>query len=144
MSHSSDMPVHESLSLLNELGVVEWLSNDVAASTRLIVNAVAAALLDTENPADFMPRDLEWPKAVTDTLPNQIECDDWFDLLSGGVMETVVLNADAIGYSISDHDSMLTHARASHLALRFARAWTNLASDAFSKAMASAQPLGRG
>lgn len=139
MSHPSEMSVPESLSLLNELGMVEWLSNDVAASTQLIVNAVAAELLDTDDPTDFMPRGLEWPEAITDTLPDQVGCDSWFDLLSENILEAVELNADAIGRSISDHDSMLTDREAIDLAQQFANEWTRYARASLREAMKSSR-----
>jgi hypothetical protein len=133
MSNTSDMQIHESLALLNELNLIEWLSRDVEASTRLVINALVVSLLDTDDPVEYLPSSPS--DAVVEVLTNQRLNKDWFELVSGSFFDGVELNAQSIGYSISDLDSMLTDEEAKQAAVAFAKDWESQARTAIRKAV---------
>jgi hypothetical protein len=133
MSNTSDMQIHESLALLNELNLIEWLSRDVEASTRLVINALVVSLLDTDDPVEYLPSSPS--DAVVEVLTNQRLNKDWFELVSGSFFDDVELNAQSIGYSISDLDSMLTDEEAKQAAVAFAKDWESQARTAIRKAV---------
>lgn len=133
MSNASDMQIHESLALLNELNLIEWLSRDVESSTRLVINALVGCLLDTDDPVEYLPSSPS--DAVVEVLTNQRLNKDWFELVSGSLFDGVELNAQSIGYSISDLDSMLTDEEAKQAAVAFAKDWESQARTAIRKAV---------
>jgi len=133
MSNTSDMQIHESLALLNELNLIEWLSRDVEASTRLVINALVVSLLDTDDPVEYLPSSPS--DAVVEVLTNQRLNKDWFELVSGSFFDDVELNAQSIGYSISDLDSMLTDEEAKQAAVAFAKDWESQARTAIRRAV---------
>jgi len=133
MSDAPDMQVHESLALLNRLNLIEWLSSDVEYSTRLVINAAFHDLLDTEDPEDFFPS--SWSDAIKEALTNWHPPEDLFDLASGHYVDGIELNAQSIGFSISDHDSMLTDEEAEKAAIGFAKEWASNVRLALRKAI---------
>lgn len=121
MSGESGMQIHESLALLNDLHLIEWLSQDVESSTRTVVNALVSDLLETEDPREYLPS--SWSDAVIQVMTNEVLLEDWFDLLSGRFRDTVELNADSIGFAISGYDSMLTDREGKQVAIDSAQEW---------------------
>lgn len=121
MSGESGMQIHESLALLNDLHLIEWLSQDVESSTRTFVNALVSDLLETEDPREYLPS--SWSDAVIQVMANEVLLEDWFDLLSGRFRDTVELNADSIGFAISGCDSMLTDREGKQVAIDSAQEW---------------------
>lgn len=125
MSKESDMQLHESLALLNDLHLIEWLSRDVESSTRTIMNALVSELLETDDPVEYQPA--SWSDAVIEVMTNQVMPVDWFDLCNGCLYDVVELNAQSIGSAISDLDSMLTDEEAKQTALTYAKEWESKA-----------------
>lgn len=121
MSGESGMQIHESLALLNDLHLIESLSQDVESSTRTVVNALVSDLLETEDPREYLPS--SWSDAVIQVMTNEVLLEDWFDLLSGRLRDTVELNADSIGFAISGYDSMLTDREGKQVAIDSAQEW---------------------
>lgn len=133
MSHDSDMQIHDSLALLNELNLIKWLSRDVESSTRLVINALVGSLLETDDPVEYRPSSPS--DAVIETLTSECLNKDWFELVSGRFLDAVELNVQSIGFRISDDDSTLTDEEAKHAALAFAKEWEAQARTAIRKAV---------
>ena len=121
MSYDSEMQIHESFALLNELNLIEWFSRDVGLSTRLFINTLVGYLLNTDDAVLFRP--FSESDAVIEILTNRGMNEDWFELISGNFYEAVELNAQSIGLAISDLDSMLTDEEAKQAALTYAKEW---------------------
>src|SRR5690554_4923012 len=115
------MQIHESLALLNDLHLIEWLSQDVESSTRTVVNALVSDLLETDDPRECRPA--SWSDAVIQVMTNEVFLEDWFDLLSGRFRDAIELNADSIGFAISGYDSMLTDREGKKVAIDSAHGW---------------------
>ena len=133
MSNAQDMKIHESLALLNDLHLIEWLTRDVEESTRTIVNALVSELLETDDPVEYQPA--SWSDAVIEVMTTEFMPEDWFDLVNGNFYEAVELNSQSIGFCISNHDSMMTDEEAKQAALTYAKEWESKAKFALKQAI---------
>jgi hypothetical protein len=100
------MKLSESLALLNDLGITDWISRDTEESTRLVVNAIAGYFLESKDPYDFRP-------GIESDYVNDYFIDhsweiDWFSILSLDFVEAVELNINSIALSINDSDPMMS------------------------------------
>ena len=99
------MKLSESLALLNDLRITDWISRDTEDSTRLVINAIAGHFLEGKDPYDFRP--FIESEYVNDYFIEHLWEIDWFSILSGDFVEAVELNINSIAISINDHDPMM-------------------------------------
>ena len=99
------MKLSESLELLNDLGMIDWFSRDTEISTRLVVNAIAEYLFESNDPFDFRPY-IESEFVYDYFMENSWEI-DWYSILSREFIEAVELDINSIASSINDSDSMM-------------------------------------
>ena len=100
------MKLSESLQLLNDLGITDWASKDTNEFTRLVINAAAEYLLESNDPFEFRPY-IESDSAYNYFVDHSWEL-DWYTILSGSFIEAVELNINMIAFSINDFDPLMS------------------------------------
>lgn len=109
------MKLSESLQLLNDLGITDWASKDTNEFTRLVINAAAEYLLESNDPFEFRPY-IESDSVYNYFVDHSWEL-DWYTILSGSFIEVVELNINMIAFSINDVDQS-TNERRRHQGIR--------------------------
>lgn len=100
------MKLSESLQLLNDLGITDWASKDTNEFTRLVINAAAEYLLESNDPFEFRPY-IESDSVYNYFVDHSWEL-DWYTILSGSFIEVVELNINMIAFSINDVDPLMS------------------------------------
>ncbi|WP_205341536.1 hypothetical protein [Denitrificimonas caeni] len=100
------MKLSESLQLLNDLGITDWASKDTNEFTRLVINAAAEYLLESNDPFEFRPY-IESDSVYNYFVDHSWEL-DWYTILSGSFIEAVELNINMIAFSINDFDPLMS------------------------------------
>ena len=100
------MKLSESLQLLNDLGITDWASKDTNELTRLVINAAAEYLLESNDPFEFRPY-IESDSVYNYFVDHSWEL-DWYTILSGSFIEAVELNINMIAFSINDFDPLMS------------------------------------
>lgn len=99
------MKLSESLELLNDLGITDWIARDMEEATRLAVNAIAEHFLGDSDPFNFRPY-IESEFVYDYFIENSWEI-DWYSLLSGDFADDVELDITSIALSINDSDPFM-------------------------------------
>ncbi len=99
------MKLSESLELLNDLGITDWISRDTGEFTRLAVNAIAEYFLEDPDPFNFRPY-IESDFVYDYFLEHAWEI-DWYSILSRDFVDTVELNINSIALSVNDSDPLM-------------------------------------
>jgi hypothetical protein len=99
------MKFSESIELLSDLGMIEWMSRDIDESTRLVINAVGEYFFEDNDPYDFRPY-IESEYVYDYFRENSWEI-DWYSILSRDFVESVELNINSIAISINAYDPMM-------------------------------------
>lgn len=127
------MKLSESLVLLNELGITDWISRDTEESTRFIVNAIAQHFLESKDPYDFRPSTFSDYVNVY-FIEHSWEI-DWFHLLSHEFVEAVELNINSIAISINSYDPMMSVEKTEKYVDNWVHEWRQKARDKLAEAM---------
>lgn len=130
------MKLSESLALLNDLGITDWMLRDTEESTRVVVNAIAEHLLESNTPYDSRPF-IESEYVYDYFFEHSWEV-DWFSLLSGDFVDAVELNINSIAISINTHDPMMSVKDTENYVLSWVQEWQQKVRGKLSEAMGNA------
>ena len=125
------MKLGESIELINDLGIIDWMSRDLDETTRLIVNAVAGYLFEDEAPCNFRPY-IESEYVYDYFMEHSWEI-DWYSILSRDFVEAVALNINSIAMTINDYDPMMSVEETERYVESWAHEWRSEVRNKFAE-----------
>jgi hypothetical protein len=127
------MNLKESIQIINDLRLFDWISQDPKESTRLIVNAIAGHLLANKTPYDLRPY-IESEYVYDYFLEHGWEI-DWFSILSRELIESVELNNNSIAMHINECDPMMDVSTLEKYILFWVHEWHSAAKKRLAEVM---------